>query len=162
MNILFDKLSSEIRIFTFIQFIGAMIGSISSLYFFTVQTPESPKGYVAARFASILTLLIIGLCDFFIHRNAEFLRSEHWANSLDEKYSVQFYENCKSRHFTTKFVVPVVMMIFGVVLSYVLFASSASPFEISPINLFFVGLWLISFALFLAGAELGKRGWRLE
>lgn len=156
MNLVFYKLSNEIRTFTLIQFLGAMVGSISALYFYSQGKVASSEYYFAAQAACVLTLLIIGLCDFFIHRNAQYLKSYKFADAK-EIYSFEAYEQHKASHWTTKFVVPTVMFIFGLVLVVVYTSCPASKnFWFSNISAFFL---MIALIIFVNGAWLGRIGW---
>ena len=160
MNLVFSKLSSEIRTFTLVQFLGAILGSISALYFYVQGRVGSSEYYYAAQWASILTLLIIGLCDFFIHRNAAYLKTGDFSTSMEERYPVERYENAKASHWSTKIVVPVAMLTFGTVpvlifsSSYFRYASTADEKVFFPV---FMGIAIV---LFCTGAFLGKTGWK--
>lgn len=160
MSLIFNKLSSEIRTFTLIQFLGAMVGSISALYFYSQGKVSSSEYYYAAQWASILTLLIIGLCDFFIHRNAEYLKTGTFTNSMEERFPVQQYEGAKGSHWTTKIVVPVVMLVFGTApvlifsSSYFRYASTSDEKVFFPV---FMGMAIV---LFIGGKFLGEMGWK--
>ncbi len=148
MNLVFYKLSSEIRTFTLVQFLGAIIGSISALYFYIQGRVVSSEYYYAALWASILTLLIIGLCDFFIHRNAAYLKIGDFSNSMEERLPVRVYENAKASHWSTKIVVPAAMLTFGTVpclifsSSYFRYASTADE------KVFFPAFMSIAIVLF--------------
>lgn len=160
MNLVFYKLSSEIRTFTLVQFLGAIIGSISALYFYIQGRVVSSEYYFAALWASVLTLLIIGLCDFFIHRNAAYLKTGDFSTSMGEGLPVRVYENAKATHWSTKIVVPVAMLTFGNVQVFIFSSSYFRYASTADEKVFYPAFMGVAIALFCSGAFLGKIGWK--
>lgn len=165
MNLLVLKLSGEIRTFTQLQFFTLVMGLLGSLYFFEHQQ------YLAATFLPLISLGLVGLFDFFIHRNGEYLRAGKYRHSYEEgTVDLKNFENAKANHKITKFVVPVVMVLFGLFLLFLYFSAKAglkalyesNQLNFFPIDFFTAVLLAVSLSLFLFGARFGKSGWGFE
>lgn len=157
MNIV-AKLSGEIQNFTLIQFLAVLIGLAMALHFFVQAKPGSEDNYLAAALMVILTLGMVGFCNFNIHRNGAYL--EYAADVPDD---VRRYEEAKGKHTTTKVVVPAAMAVLLIPLLYIGIASYVAGREFYPSWLYRAGipiLGAVAVILYGLGVQLGRWGWQ--